>query len=117
MGKSSPDIGTGIVPVVTNVTNKTRILAQPQGGLHRRIIRNKQALKEGVPRAVVLADAGYGADTAFRDVLTELGLPYSWASIPWQAFGYPERGHCRPRRGLARGGRARAWAGMKTTSR
>ena len=35
--KLSPDIGTGIVPVVTTVTNKTCILARPQGGLHRRI--------------------------------------------------------------------------------
>lgn len=37
----------------------------------------KQALEDTIPRGVVLADAGYGADTAFRDELTALGLPYA----------------------------------------
>jgi SRSO17 transposase len=32
--------------------------------------------REGVPAAPVLADAGYGANTAFRDGLTALGIPY-----------------------------------------
>lgn len=36
----------------------------------------KQALEDGVPRGIALADAGYGADTKFRDALSELGLPY-----------------------------------------
>jgi SRSO17 transposase len=36
----------------------------------------RAALLAGVPRAVVLADAGYGVDAAFRDGITELGLPY-----------------------------------------
>jgi SRSO17 transposase len=31
---------------------------------------------EGAPRHCVLADAGYGVDTAFRNRLSELGLPY-----------------------------------------
>ena len=34
------------------------------------------ALAAGVPRGVVLADAGYGIDTAFRTAVTELGLTY-----------------------------------------
>lgn len=34
------------------------------------------AREAGVPAAVVLADAGYGGDTTFRDGLTALGLPY-----------------------------------------
>jgi SRSO17 transposase len=34
------------------------------------------ALEAGVPPAVVLADAGYGVDTDFRDGLTDLGLLY-----------------------------------------
>jgi SRSO17 transposase len=36
----------------------------------------KAALAAGVPRSMVLADAGYGADTAFRSGLGELGLEY-----------------------------------------
>ena len=35
------------------------------------------ALRAGVPRGVVLADAAYGNDTDFRDRLTALGLPYA----------------------------------------
>ena len=34
------------------------------------------ALAAGVPRGVVLADAGYGIDTAFRIAVTALGLTY-----------------------------------------
>lgn len=33
-------------------------------------------LAEGAPRYCVLADAGYGVDQAFRQRLTDLGLPY-----------------------------------------
>jgi SRSO17 transposase len=33
-------------------------------------------LDEGAPRHCVLADAGYGVDTAFRRSLDEMGLPY-----------------------------------------
>jgi SRSO17 transposase len=36
----------------------------------------RQAVKDDVPRGVVLADAGYGADTQFRTALSELGLQY-----------------------------------------
>ena len=36
----------------------------------------RAALLAGVPSAVVLADAGYGVDTEFRDGITELGLQY-----------------------------------------
>ena len=36
----------------------------------------RAALLAGVPSAVVLADAGYGVDTEFRDGITELGLRY-----------------------------------------
>ena len=36
----------------------------------------RAALAAGVPRGVVLADAGYGVDTAFRTGLTEMGLTY-----------------------------------------
>jgi SRSO17 transposase len=36
----------------------------------------KQACGAGVPRGMVLADAGYGSDTKFRDEVTALGFQY-----------------------------------------
>jgi len=36
----------------------------------------REALEKEVPGGVVLADAGYGVDTKFRDGLSELGLEY-----------------------------------------
>lgn len=36
----------------------------------------RQAVDEGVTKGIVLADAGYGNDTAFRTALTALGLIY-----------------------------------------
>src|SRR3569623_1629355 len=36
-----------------------------------------QALADGVPPGVVVTDAGYGNDTAFRDGVTGLGLAYA----------------------------------------
>lgn len=35
------------------------------------------AKQRGVPQGIVLADAGYGRDTALRDALDELGLSYA----------------------------------------
>jgi SRSO17 transposase len=37
----------------------------------------RDAVATGINAAVVLADAGYGNDTDFRDGITELGLPYA----------------------------------------
>lgn len=37
----------------------------------------RQAVAAGVPMGVVLADAGYGDETAFRDGITKLGMPYA----------------------------------------
>jgi SRSO17 transposase len=36
----------------------------------------EQLMEQGAPRHCVLADAGYGVETAFRERLSELGLPY-----------------------------------------
>jgi SRSO17 transposase len=36
----------------------------------------RRAIADGVPKGTALADAGYGNDTAFRDALTEMDLPY-----------------------------------------
>jgi len=37
----------------------------------------RQAIDAGVPPGIVLADAGYGDETAFRDGITELGMLYA----------------------------------------
>ena len=37
----------------------------------------RQAIAAGVPMGVVLADAGYGDETAFRDGITQLGMFYA----------------------------------------
>ncbi len=37
----------------------------------------RQAVAAGVPMGVVLADAGYGDETAFRDGITEMGMLYA----------------------------------------
>ena len=42
----------------------------------------KQACNAGVPRGMVLADAGYGSDTAFRDEVTALGFSYAMGIGP-----------------------------------
>lgn len=54
------------VPADIGFATKTEIALQQLEAL----------LDEGAPRYFVLADAGYGADQAFRQRLTELGLPY-----------------------------------------
>lgn len=36
----------------------------------------REARKRGIPEGVVLADAGYGTDTAFRTAITQMDLPY-----------------------------------------
>lgn len=41
------------------------------------LMQLREARQSGAPDGVVLADAGYGNDTAFRDALSELGLHYA----------------------------------------
>ena len=59
----------------------------------------------GLPPATVLADAGYGVDTGFRDGITELGLLYV-VGIHSSASLWPP-GHCQPSAGVDRGVRLR----------
>ena len=72
----------------------------------------RSAKQRGVPLGIVLADAGYGRDTAFRETLDELGLTYAvgvsathtvWApgTAPLPAAPYPGTG--RPSKRLRRG--------------
>jgi SRSO17 transposase len=41
----------------------------------------KQALAEKAPPGFVLTDAAYGADTAFREAVSELGLAYAMGTV------------------------------------
>ena len=54
------------------VPDDLRFATKPQIALEQ--IRAAQA--DGIPPGMVLADAGYGVDTAFRDGITALGLAY-----------------------------------------
>ena len=47
------------------------------------------AADPSVPESVVLADAGYGADSAFRDGLSKLGLTYIVGVLPKTGFWLP----------------------------
>ena len=55
------------------------------------------ALKAGVTRGVVLADAGYGADGAFRARLTALGLAYAVGVQPTLSVWRPGEAPLPPR--------------------
>lgn len=70
------------------------------------------AVESGVPPGVVLADAGYGDETAFRDGMTELGLLYAvgirpgttvWAPGTSPLLPIPQPGRGRPSTLLRRG--------------
>lgn len=70
------------------------------------------AVESGVPPGVVLADAGYGDETAFRDGMTELGLLYAvgirpgttvWAPGTSPLPPIPQPGRGRPSTLLRRG--------------
>lgn len=70
------------------------------------------AVESGVPPGVVLADAGYGDETAFRDGMTELGLLYAvgirpgttvWAPGISPLPPIPQLGRGRPSTLLRRG--------------
>ncbi len=56
----------------TGVPEGTSFATKPQIAL----TQIKQAVADGVPAGVVLADAAYGDETAWRDEITALGLPY-----------------------------------------
>src|SRR5260370_33161182 len=49
----------------------------------------EQAVAEKAPPGFVLADAGCGADTAFRDAVTALGLPYAMGIAPTTSVWAP----------------------------
>ena len=51
--------------------------------------KTKPAIAAGVPKGVVLADAGYGDKTAFRDDITELDMLHSVGMRPATTVGAP----------------------------
>ena len=65
----------------------------------------RAALLAGVPRAAVLADAGYGVDTEFRDGITELGLHYVVGIQSSTTLWPPGQGPLRPKPWSGRGRR------------
>jgi len=66
----------------------------------------RSLLQQGAPRHCVLADAGYGIDSAFRQGLTDRGLTYmvgiTSAVVVWPP---PACSHCHPNRAVARAAR------------
>ena len=63
----------------------------------------KQALEDNIPRGIVLGDAGYGADTKFRDALTALGLPYAMGIGPGASVWAPGTGPLPPKEWSGKG--------------
>jgi SRSO17 transposase len=62
-----------------------------------------EALASGVPMGVVLADAGYGDETAFRDGITELGMLYAVGIRPATTVWAPGTAPLPPRPWSGRG--------------
>jgi SRSO17 transposase len=57
----------------TGIPEELRFATKPQIALGQL----RTLLAEGAPRHCVLADAGYGVDTAFRQALSDMGLQYA----------------------------------------
>ena len=65
----------------------------------------RQAVADSVPQGVVLADAGYGNDTAFRRGVSELGLAYVVGVQGSMAVWAPGTARNPPSPGPGKGGR------------
>ena len=63
----------------------------------------RQAVFDGVPRGVVLADAGYGDETAFRDGITALGMVYAVGIRPGTTVWAPGTAPLPPKAWVGRG--------------
>jgi SRSO17 transposase len=66
----------------------------------------RQAINQGVPMGVVLADAGYGDETAFRDGITALGMIYAVGIRPGTTVWAPGTAPLPPKAWSGRGIRA-----------
>lgn len=63
----------------------------------------EQALADGMPQGVVLADAAYGADSKFRQRLSELELPYAVGIVSTTSVWLEGNGPLAPRPWAGRG--------------
>ena len=63
----------------------------------------RQAVAAGVPMGVVLADAGYGDETAFRDGITALGMRYAVGIRPGTTVWGPGTAPLPPKAWVGRG--------------
>jgi SRSO17 transposase len=63
----------------------------------------RRALGQGVPPGVVLADAGYGDETAFRDGITEMGMLYAVGIRPATTVWAPGTAPLPPKAWVGRG--------------
>jgi SRSO17 transposase len=63
----------------------------------------RAALSTGIPKGVVLMDAGYGADTGLRTEITALGLTYVAGIQPHTSVWAPETGPLPPKSWSGRG--------------
>lgn len=66
-----------------------------------------QAIADGVPQGVVLADAGYGTDSKFRQRLTELGLRYAVGIVSTTSVWPEGQGPLAPKPWAGRGRRTK----------
>ena len=65
----------------------------------------EQAIAEGVPPGVVLADAGYGTDSKFRQRLSDLGLRYAVGIVSTTSVWPEGKGPLAPKAWAGRGRR------------
>jgi SRSO17 transposase len=63
----------------------------------------REAIAAGVPMGIVLADAGYGDETAFRDGITELGMRYAVGIRPATTVWAPGTAPLPPKPWIGRG--------------
>jgi SRSO17 transposase len=85
---------------------------KPQIALQQ--IRHAKAARVGA--GILLADAGYGADTSFRDELTALGIPYVLGVQGTISIGRPVRRQCPPRPGADVDGQPKTSSATRITS-
>ena len=96
----------------THMPKDIRFKTKPQIGLDQ--IRAAHA--EGVAPGIVLADAGYGANSDFRAGVSALNLPYVVGIHRRPACGRQVKRLCLPSRGVAAAGALATCSAMTNTS-